>query len=185
MSKRITQQYTEHTASLLNTAMIQRGLTCRKLSYLLKTDIRNITHSLTRNKNRGVSHENLLKIAKYLGCENPEFEAREPLKKVKPKVVNIESYSFELEPPVAPESLTSSIPEKSYEDLAYDEVWKTKDGQEILVSEMDEQHVRNALRCILRNHRMRKIANFYLPQRDMASMLYENMMEEKAYEDSF
>lgn len=37
-----------------------------------------------------------------------------------------------------------------------DEVWKTKDGREILVSEMSESHVRAALRMVIRNAKARK-----------------------------
>jgi hypothetical protein len=34
-----------------------------------------------------------------------------------------------------------------------DEIWTTRDGQKIAVGDMDEQHVRNALRMILRARR--------------------------------
>lgn len=34
-----------------------------------------------------------------------------------------------------------------------DEIWTTKDGQKIAVGDMDEGHVRNALRLMLRNKR--------------------------------
>lgn len=36
-----------------------------------------------------------------------------------------------------------------------DEVWTTRDGRELRVGEMTEDHVRNALRMILRNQRRR------------------------------
>lgn len=35
-----------------------------------------------------------------------------------------------------------------------DEVWRTKDGKEIEVKNMSEDHVRNALRSILRHQRI-------------------------------
>ena len=34
-----------------------------------------------------------------------------------------------------------------------EEYWTTKDGKRIAVGDMDEQHVRNALRMVLRNRR--------------------------------
>lgn len=34
-----------------------------------------------------------------------------------------------------------------------DEIWTTRDGRKIPVSEMSEEHVRNALRMVLRNRR--------------------------------
>lgn len=34
-----------------------------------------------------------------------------------------------------------------------DEIWTTRDGRKIAVGDMDEQHVRNTLRMILRNRR--------------------------------
>lgn len=37
-----------------------------------------------------------------------------------------------------------------------DEIWVTKDGRKIAVSDMSENHVRNALRMILRNARKKR-----------------------------
>jgi len=37
-----------------------------------------------------------------------------------------------------------------------DEVWRTKNGQAIEVKDMSEEHVRNALRSILRHQRIAK-----------------------------
>lgn len=34
-----------------------------------------------------------------------------------------------------------------------DEIWTTKDGRKIAVGDMDEQHVRNALRMVIRKRR--------------------------------
>lgn len=39
-----------------------------------------------------------------------------------------------------------------------DEIWTTRDGRRLLVGEMDEQHVRDALRMVLRNARRRRDA---------------------------
>ena len=44
----------------------------------------------------------------------------------------------------APETMVNPPP---------DEVWKTKDGREIKVGDMHEEHVRNALRLVLRRRR--------------------------------
>ncbi len=38
--------------------------------------------------------------------------------------------------------------------MAKDEIWTTKDGRKILVSEMSEDHVRDALRLVLRKRRL-------------------------------
>jgi len=39
-----------------------------------------------------------------------------------------------------------------------DEIWTMKDGTRIAVGDMEERHVRNALRMVLRQHRKRKAA---------------------------
>tara|TARA_X000000950_G_scaffold284816_1_gene388834 strand:+ start:2174 stop:2773 length:600 start_codon:yes stop_codon:yes gene_type:complete len=129
------KKFTEETANLLTMTMIQRGLNPRKISYTLKMDIRDITHALTRNTNRGVTVEKLLKIAKHLGLENPELEERGPATNYAKKKVK---ETLE-EPPV------TSFP------AANDEVWTTKDGTKIPIAEMDVEHLRNALRLVVRN----------------------------------
>lgn len=40
--------------------------------------------------------------------------------------------------------------------MTQEEVWKTSDGREIPVGEMDEEHVKNVLRMILRRRRKMK-----------------------------
>jgi hypothetical protein len=42
--------------------------------------------------------------------------------------------------------------------LVEDEIWKTKDGREIKVGDMHEDHVRNALRLVIRTRR-KSLAN--------------------------
>lgn len=53
-----------------------------------------------------------------------------------------------------------------------DEIWTKRDGTKIAVSDMDESHVRNALRMVIRNHRK------LIEKRALARALVELMNEE-------
>ncbi len=165
------KKFTEETANLLAMTMIQRGLNPRKISYTLKMDIRDITHALTRNTNRGVTVEKLLKIAKHLGLENPELEDRGPVTKYSKKKAE--------EPLEAPAK--TSFP------AANDEFWTTKDGRKIPIAEMDEEHVRNTLRLLIRKKRefesgIIHIRHHQSAMGDMAQMELEHMWEQEMIE---
>ena len=76
-----------------------------------------------------------MKIAKHLGLENPELEERGPATNSAKKKAK---ETLE-EPPV------TSFP------AANDEIWTTRDGTKIPIAEMDVEHLRNALRLVVRN----------------------------------
>lgn len=76
-----------------------------------------------------------------------------------------------------------------------DEIWVTRDGRKIAVCDMGENHVRNALRMLIRNHRCRlaraakaELDDLAIPELtvgDMQDMLngehYRNLADPRVY----
>lgn len=64
-----------------------------------------------------------------------------------------------------------------------DEVWTTRDGREIAVGDMEEQHVRNVLRMILRKRRERRERQAEDPQLEPTIGEAQEMLNAQYYMD--
>ena len=63
-----------------------------------------------------------------------------------------------------------------------DEVWRTKDGKEIEVKNMSEEHVRNALRSILRHQRIARRSSQFIHFEEYPNV--ENFKPNYEYEEN-
>lgn len=77
-----------------------------------------------------------------------------------------------LVPPGGDDMIRNYKPLEPKTTPAHDEVWITKEGREILVGHMDETHVRNTLRLLLRQRRkLREALNLSPTKARMLSLL--------------
>lgn len=59
-------------------------------------------------------------------------------------------------PSIPPESRGNTLPPLADSPPDRDEIWTMKDGTKIAVGDMEERHVRNALRMVIRTARRRR-----------------------------
>ena len=62
--------------------------------------------------------------------------------------------------------------------MSKDVYWTTKDGKKMNVDDMDDKHVRNAFKMVLRN-----IETFLQPRGDIAQMMHDDMDCCDAFDD--